>query len=392
MIGSLFISTFSLALITSIVFAISPMIIVHNMGISVAIFALIEGSCEFIANIMKLVSGVMIDRWKRQKTFLLIGIALATISKPFIFIPHTISILFSKALERLSNGLTATPRDVIVTSCSTFETKGRNYGLVFTGKMLGCTLGPLFVGFTVSSGLPYFDHTYLAYLWIMVILGMFSFWVTWRYVPTVQGGSDASQIFQWRQAFSLNRAFWCLLGMAALFMGGRFADGMLLLHLKSQGYPEWLYFSTSGFFNAASSVSAWGVGKTLDSRWRKIVYVVVPLALVGANMSFWWGGPIFVPLMGMAFWGFQRSASQILFVSEISRIVPPHLLGTAIGTFYIVSGLCSFMAAGYGGYLAEHHPGSFFWVSSFFAVLSLLFWFTVRCKIQKWTPPEASQT
>lgn len=377
MIGSLFISTLLLALITSMVFTISPLIIVHNMGISIVIFSLIEGFCEFLANVMKLTSGILIDRWKKQKLFLLLGIFLATLSKPFLFIPNGFSILFSKILERLSNGLTATPRDVIVTECSSLSEKGRNYGLILTGKMLGCTLGPLFVAVALSSGLPYFDHTYSAFLWVMVIFGMLSFWVTWKYIPSISVESR-EKIFQWRQAFSFNRSYWFLLLIASLFMLGRFTDGMLLLHLKAQGYPEWLYLSTSGVFNAVSAMSSWGVGKTLDSRWRSWIYVLVPLSLVGSDFCFMWGGPIVIPVLGMCLWGFQRSASQILFVSEIARIAPPEFLGTAIGLYYIATGVCFFIASLYGGILADIQPLLLFGVSSFFSILSLIVFAATR--------------
>jgi hypothetical protein len=377
MIRSLFVSTLLLALMTSIVFTISPMIIVHNMGISIVVFSLIEGFCEFLANMMKLSSGLMIDRWKKQKFFLLGGIVLATLSKPFLYMGSGLTVLLSKAMERLSNGLVATPRDVIVTECSAPHEKGQNYGLILTAKTMGCAVGPFLVAGAMSSGWSFFDHTYTAFLWIMMILGFVSFWVTWAFVPSVTAASGEAS-FRWKEAFSFDRSFWALISIAALFMLGRFTDGMILLHLKAKGYPEWLYLSTSGVFNLVSAFSSFGVGKILDSRWRLAMYVAVPLGLVGADLCFMICGPLFVPVLGMAFWGFQRSASQILFVSEIARIAPKRFLGTAIGVYYIVTGLCSFTAGAYGGVLADMNPVYFLGLSALFGVLSLLAFVLVR--------------
>lgn len=58
-------------------------------------------------------------------------------------------------------------------------------------------------------------------------------------------------------------------------------------------------------------------------------------------------------MIGVLFWGAQRGTSQILFVALISDEAPKKITGTAIGLFYIITGVVALAAGFFAGKLGE---------------------------------------
>ncbi len=68
---------------TEMILAILPLFIVSSLGLSKAALGSIEGSAELISYAFRMISGTMSDKVGRRKSFILIGYALSTVSKPF---------------------------------------------------------------------------------------------------------------------------------------------------------------------------------------------------------------------------------------------------------------------------------------------------------------------
>jgi predicted MFS family arabinose efflux permease len=97
------------------VYSFSGLYLKHILGASVVGIGVLEGFCETLSHTMKLVSGMMSDFFRKRKKIMMVGYAFSVISKPLIAISTSFAAVFSaRMMERLGNGIQASPRDAIV--------------------------------------------------------------------------------------------------------------------------------------------------------------------------------------------------------------------------------------------------------------------------------------
>ena len=136
---------FLFAVSTTIGMAFIPFLITDSLSFSLGVLALIEGSTEFISNILRLVTGSAFDRIKNKKMLFVIPTSIALLSKVILFIPSSIAIVFGKMTERVANGAFAAPRDAFVGSKASKDKRGKAFSLLAISKTVGCITGPLLV-------------------------------------------------------------------------------------------------------------------------------------------------------------------------------------------------------------------------------------------------------
>ena len=153
----------------AITMSVAPMFL-RELGISMLTIGLLDGMSEGIAQVSRLVAGVIVDYIGRKRVALLVGFFVAVISKPFLILANAgWMVAFSKFLERISNGVIAIPRDSYVIEEVEPGTKGSALGLMMTLKTLGISLGSIF-----AAVMLYYKFTHEAALWVglgFVLLG-----------------------------------------------------------------------------------------------------------------------------------------------------------------------------------------------------------------------------
>jgi hypothetical protein len=70
-------------------------------------------------------------------------------------------------------------------------------------------------------------------------------------------------------------------------------------------------------------------------------------------------------ILGLMTWGIQRVGAQITFSAMIFRLIPEKFYGTAIGIYYVLSGIVSLLASSISGYLAGYSFNYVFFFSGF---------------------------
>jgi MFS family permease len=374
-----------IAISTTMTFSISPFFITSVLGLSMFSMGAMEGFTEGLSQISKLFSGITSDVSKKKKPTLLFGILLATISKPFFILAGGAgSVIASKVLERVSNGVIATPRDAYIADVASKETRGASYGLMMTGKTVGCIVGPLFI-----SALMFVTEDYRTLLWfgfIPCILALFIIFFSMKETSSslevskkapLQASSQPSKEprLTFKDVMSLPASYWSLILISSLFMIARFSDGILALRLKELGAPNALCVATIAIFNAVSALCCLPVGRLSDRMDRSLLLFFSFITLVLCNLCFIFATDMWLGLVGVLFWGAQRGTSQILFSAIIADESPRKIIGTAIGLFYIITGIISFAAGLIAGWIANTSlTGAFIFgaVASSLAVLSLV--------------------
>lgn len=348
-----------IAISTTMTFSISPFYIKEVLKLSMLSLGLAEGICEGIAQFSRLLSGYTGDYFRRKKPPILFGAVLAILSKPiFIFAGGIGDLIASKGLERVSNGVMAVPRDAYVAEAASDNTKGVSLGLMMTLRTIGCTIGSFFIG-----ALVIFVTDYRMLLWFGFIPCLLALLVFIKFMPektdtsfnSEKGENPKSQNAA-RICFAdfkqLSGRYWSLIFVATLFMCARFNDGFLVLRLDQLGAPKWLSTSTIGIFNTISAFCCFPIGYLSDRIDRSKMLYFSFITLVLANVCIMTNS-LSMALLGVVMWGAQRGTSQVLFSAIIADEAPRKIMGTAMGLFYLLTGVTAIIAGSIAGSLSD---------------------------------------
>lgn len=366
-----YIMNFLLAVSSTIVMSILPLLTTEKIGLSVFAFGLIEGSTEFLSNVLRLVSGRLFDKIHNKKNLFTASAAIAFLSKVVLFVPSALTIIISKILERFSNGLFAPPRDAFVGQNSV--NKGLALGILSCSKTLGCVIGPLFVAVTAS----FFGDVNTKLYDLILIAGtititaiILSFFLKTKPLYV----NNTKHLFVWSDVLPTIKQITPILIVSILFFLGRFNDGMIMLYLKKSGIPEWFYLSTIGFFNIVMFVFSPILGFMIDRSKSRLVLFITIISLFVFNIFFSFIDlyPLLFASLGLVTWGIQRVGAQITFATMIFKITPQKSYGTAIGIYSLLSGIGGFIASSVCGYLVQYSFNYIFLLSGINSLICLI--------------------
>jgi MFS family permease len=361
---------FLLSVSTSVGMSILPIICTESLGLSIFLAGLIEGATEFLSNVLKILNGYIFDKIKNKKILFIVSNAFALISKILLFFISPFSVFLSKIVERASNGLFAVPRDAFVSNIS--NKKGSSFSYLAMSKCAGCVLGPFFVGLSTLYFGGLNQNIYL-FIELCVLMTFVSFLLSFS-LPSFEKYNDIPSQSINIVAHSKSTIF-PIVSLSFIFFLARFNDGLLLIFLKASGFPEWFFLSTIGIFNASMFFIAPVFGATIDKNNTKKALFFTFLSMTLFSVSFL-ALPIFpwfFSCLGLILWGIQRSGSQIVFLSLISKNTQKNKIGFSIGLFYVTSGLANLIGASVCGTFAMYTFNLVFIWSLFWSCLALIF-------------------
>lgn len=86
---------FLLSVSATVVFSISPFFITEDLKLSKGTLMIIESCNELFSNIGKILSGVIIDRFRRIRKLFIVSVLLALLSKLFLFHKSAVAFVIS---------------------------------------------------------------------------------------------------------------------------------------------------------------------------------------------------------------------------------------------------------------------------------------------------------
>jgi MFS family permease len=117
-----------------------------------ALVGLVEGIAESVANILKVFSGTISDKYKKRKLFVILGYANSALGKVLLFLSTTWPlVLFSRTVDRFGKGVRTAPRDALISESTEEEKKGRVFGFHRAMDSFGAVCGILVVYFFVQG-------------------------------------------------------------------------------------------------------------------------------------------------------------------------------------------------------------------------------------------------
>jgi MFS family permease len=143
-----------------------PVFLTATLGAGPAIVGLIEGAAEFVASVLKLVSGWLTDRGWNPKRVVVGGYSLSNAARPLLGLALGWTwVLALRCFDRVGKGLRTAPRDALIAAATEANARGRAFGFHRSMDHLGAVIGPLLAFVLLTAGLA----TAEVFLWSAVI-------------------------------------------------------------------------------------------------------------------------------------------------------------------------------------------------------------------------------
>jgi len=295
---------------------------------------LIEGIAEATASLLKLFSGVVFDRTRRARPFILFGYGLAGLARPLIaFVTVWPGLLLIRFADRVGKGLRTSPRDALLAASVAAERRGLAFGLHRAMDNAGAVVGPLIAAALLGAGLPLRD----IFLWSAVpalLCVMLALAISEPAVAT----APASR-FDWRLG-ELPPAFRRYLVVVALFTLGNSSNMFLLLRARELGVPEAQVPMLWAAVSAVAALFSTPLAALSDhfGRIRLLVGGYLAYAAFYLTMGLMASdGPWLYALF--AFYGLFLAATEGVEKALVADLAPIERRGAAFGWFNLTSGL-----------------------------------------------------
>lgn len=310
---------------------------------------IIEGIAEATSSIFKLVSGVIVDRTKKAKPWIVLGYTLAGIGRPLIaFASSWIWVLAIRFTDRMGKGLRSSPRDALLAETVNENQRGVTFGLHRSMDNAGAVIGPLLAALFLSMGVPLKD----IFLWAIVPAVITVTLALCIKEPQKEAVSQASK-FSWSLK-GMPDQFKRYLVVAGIFALANSSDMFLLLRAREAGVPQeqipllWAAISliTTLFGTPLSALSdRFGRKLFILIAWIAFAFFYICMGLPGLTIY-----QIFA-LFGI--YGLFKAATEGVEKALVADMAPKGLAGTAFGWFNLITGLMLFPASFIFGWIYE---------------------------------------
>jgi MFS family permease len=310
---------------------------------------LIEGVAEATASLLKLFSGLVYDRTRRARPWIVFGYSLAGLGRPLIaFVAQWPWLLAIRFADRLGKGLRSSPRDALLAASVGAERRGLAFGLHRAMDNAGAVLGPLVAAVMLGMGATLKQ----VFLWTALPAAVcFALAVALREAPAP--APPAAAKFDWRVQ-DLPVAFRRYLLVIALFSLGNSSNMFLLLRARELGVPEsripllWAVVSAvAAVFS--TPLSAWSdrIGRVRVLGAGFLAYGAF-YALLGSLASD--GAGLFLLF---AFYGLFMAATEGVEKALVADLAPTARRGACFGWFNLTAGAMLLPASVLFGWLYE---------------------------------------
>ena len=366
---------------SEMIHALLPVFLIGTLGVSATLLGLIEGIAEATAQIVKLFSGLLSDRFGNRKYLALAGYGLAAIVKPLFPLAESATAVFTARIaDRVGKGIRGAPRDAMVADITPPELRGAAFGLRQSLDTVGAFIGPL-----AAIGLMfYYADNVRTVLWFACVPALLAVAILAFGIqePKILGTAARKPGLNLVTAKSLGGNFWLVTVAAAFLMLARFSEAFLIIKASEVGLSARYIPLVLVVMSVVYSLTSYPAGVLSDRVGRRGLLLLGLLALLGADVVLGFSTSINMVFIGIALWGLHMGLTQGLLSAMVADAAPADLRGTAFGIYSLVSGVVVLIASVLAGYLwdVEGSRATFLAGAAFTALAILLFPFA---KMQK---------
>jgi MFS family permease len=296
---------------------------------------LIEGVVEAASSLLKLVAGVLSDRTRSMRGWVIGGYALAGMARPLIGLANSwVGVFGARLLDRLGKGVRAAPRDALLGASVEPGRRGLAFGLHRAMDNTGAVLGPLIAAVLLARGMGMRE----IFLWSVVPAFVVIVLTLRLKDPSVVEVSTRGPM-RWNLS-GLSPEFRRYLVVLGLFTLGNSSNMFLLLRAGDLGTDAervvlmWaLYSAVAAIFSTPLSALSdhFGRVRVLGIAWGAYAAAYLVLGLLPASGWALWAS--------FAGYGLVMAALEGTEKALVADLVEPGHAGTAFGWYNLVAGL-----------------------------------------------------
>ena len=346
---------------SEMVFSILPVFILGLPGGSAATLGFIEGVAESLSCILRAVSGIVSDKFRRRKIFILIGYGISNIAKPFFSMASTITdTLIIRVLDRVGKGVRTAPRDALISDSVSSNRRGEAFGLHRMLDQTGAIIGPLLAtGVMILLGWSMNDIFLLS-----LVPGSIALLIILFGIKEIIGGEGKLKLMEGLHEVIRGR-FLFILGLVFLFSLGAFNFSFILLNAKEMGVGDTLIPIVYAVVNLTHTIIAIPAGRIADRIGKeKVLTMGYGVFFITTIMLPTLPKIVYSAYFIAAVYGVYVGVTETVQRALIPSYVDNNLRGTAYGVYYFVVGVAFLIANTVVGKLWETRG---LWVSSFYS-------------------------
>lgn len=358
------------------IFSLFGLYLHDELHINFAKIGFLDGAVESVSFVMKIFSGIISDILMNRKVLFLVGAVCLFIAKPLEAIATNYWPLFqAKILERLGNGLQATPRDAIIGDWAPKDRKATCFGLRQSLAALGSVTGSILAAILLKQ----FCGNYQAVFWMAAIPSFISILLIVFFVKDKKAVVRDKPVKKYKkitlkEVLSLGPKYWLLIVVACTYMISKVTESIVILYVVSKlGLPNYMAPICMICYQIANSFISLPAGIVSDKlKSRENVFIAGIIIFLLSDILFIFGESLVIMIIALICLGSYIGISQSIFPAKIIDIVPVDLKGTGIGIFNLACAISFLVGGTLIGHVADHYSlRCSFILSSGLATISL---------------------
>ena len=321
-----------------------PLFLYNILGVQASIIGLIDGIAEATASLVKIYSGVLSDRLGKRKPLTVLGYALSTLAKPFLYFATTwLGVLAVRFTDRVGKGVRTAPRDALLAGSARSDQRGLAFGLHRAGDTAGAFFGlgiaALIIWLAQSGATQLTRHTFQTVVLVSIIPAILAVLVLAlgvKEVASVERSNDHLPSLGWK---AFDRRFRSFLVVMVIFTLGNSSDSFIILRAQDRGLSVLQIIGMLMTFNAVYALLAGPLGSLSDRVGRKklmfIGWTIYGLIYLGFALSR--SGAQIWALFSV--YGIYYALTEGVGKAFVADIVIQEQRGTAYGLFNAAIGL-----------------------------------------------------
>lgn len=319
---------------SELVYPLVPVYLAAVLHAGPRALGIIEGVAEASGSLLKLLGGVLSDRSRKTKPWVVGGYTVSAFARPlFTFVASWPMLIALRFADKVGKGLRTSPRDALLAHSITSDRRGLAFGVHRAMDNLGAVVGPLAAAALLAADVPIRN----VFLWAS--LGGAA-----AVVGALMVREPVRDVALEKPKFSLSfvgmpPVFKRYLLVLALFTLGNSSNMFLLLRAREAGLTDaqipllWaLVAFTAAVFSTPLSALSDRVGRKqlIIGGWLVYAAFYLAIGLNGHPAAIW---PLF------AVYGLFMALTEGAEKAFVADIAPKEMLGTAFGWFNLTSGV-----------------------------------------------------
>ena len=337
-------------------FSMLPTFLLSLPGASIAILGFIEGTAEALGYVLRSVSGIFSDKFRRRKLFVLAGYGVSNAVKPLFAIARApLDVFVIRVTDRVGKAVRTPPRDALLSESVSEKHRGAAFGLHRALDQTGAIVGPVIA----TTAILILGFTIREIFWLSLIPGAIALLILLFVVKErVSKSVGEFHLLASIKAVLKGNFFW-LLVIVGIFSLGAFNFSFILLNAQEAGIANEFIPLVYAAVNVAHVAIAIPAGVLSDRVGKEKIMVLGYSVFLSSVMLI-----LLLPLNGFnaflvaVFYGAYFGIIETVQRALVPEYVDRNLFGTAYGIYYLVVGSAFFVSNAVVGSLWEYFSAS----------------------------------